>query len=90
MIIIKNDNEVFFWYIKDCISQLDANKSSFDIIATEIKTAFLKLESEGYDQNDIYYGIIDWIIKKQILPNSYREAAHVIVSYFVQSCEVFK
>ena len=38
---IKNDNEVFFWYIKDCISQLDANKSSFDIIATEIKTAFL-------------------------------------------------
>ena len=87
---IKNDNEVFFWYIKDCISQLDANKSSFDIIATEIKTAFLKLESEGYDQNDIYYGIIDWIIRKQILPNSYRDAVHVIVSYFVQSCEVFK
>ena len=86
---IKDDNEAYFWFIKDHISQLDANKSSFPIIASEIKTAFLKLESEGHDQNEIYEALIDWIMNKHLLSASYKDAAHIVVSYFVQSCEVF-
>ena len=86
---IKDDNEAFFWFIKDRISQLDANKSSFTIIASEIRTSFLKLHSEGHTQSEIFEALIEWIMNKHLLDASYRNAAHIIVSYFVQSCEVF-
>lgn len=86
---IKDDNLTYFWFIKDYISQLDSIKSSFKIIASEIHTAFLVLESKGYDHSAIFESLIDWILRKQLLDQTYREAAHIIVSYFVQSCEVF-
>lgn len=86
---IKDDNTVFYWFIKDYISQLDAVKSSFRTIASEIKSAFLKLDQDGYDQFEIFKQLTDWIMKKHLLSASYYQAAHIIVSYFVQSCEVF-
>lgn len=86
---IKDDNDVFYWFIKEHISQLDAVKSSFRTIASEIKSAFLKLNQEGYDQFEIFKQLTDWIMKEHLLPASYYQAAHIIVSYFVQSCEVF-
>ncbi len=86
---IKDDNEVFYWFIKDYISQLDEFKSSFKIIASEIKTSFLKLEEDGHGQNEIFEALVDWTIKKNLLPASYKEAAHIVISYFVQNCEVF-
>ena len=86
---IKDDNTVFYWFIKDHISQLDAVKSSFRTIASEIKSAFLKLDQDGYDQFEIFKQLTDWIMKKHLLSASYYQAAHIIVSYFVQSCEVF-
>ena len=86
---IKDDNDVFYWFIKEHISQLDAVKSSFRTIASEIKSAFLKLDQEGYDQFEIFKQLTDWIMKKHFLPASYYQAARIIVSYFVQSCEVF-
>lgn len=86
---IKDDNDVFYWFIKEHISQLDAVKSSFRTIASEIQSAFLKLDQEGYDQFEIFKQLTDWIMKKHFLPASYYQAARIIVSYFVQSCEVF-
>lgn len=86
---IKDDNCVFYWFIKEHISQLDAVKSSFRTIASEIKSAFLKLDQDGYDQFEIFKQLTDWIMKKHLLSASYYQAAHIIVSYFVQSCEVF-
>lgn len=86
---IKDDNDVFYWFIKEHISQLDAVKSSFRTIASEIKSAFLKLDQDGYDQFEIFKQLTDWIMKKHLLSASYYQAAHIIVSYFVQSCEVF-
>lgn len=86
---IKDDNDVFYWFIKEHISQMDEVKSSFRTIASEVKSAFLKLNQEEYDQFEIFKQLTDWIMKEHLLPASYYQAAHIIVSYFVQSCEVF-
>lgn len=86
---IHNDNDNYFWFIKDHISQMDEFKSSFRRIAAQIHTSFVDLDSRGYTQDQIYNDLIDWILHRVLLPNTYRQAAHIIVSFFVQNCEVF-
>ena len=68
---------------------MDEFKSSFRRIAAQIHTSFVDLDSRGYTQDQIYNDLIDWILHRVLLPNTYRQAAHIIVSFFVQNCEVF-
>lgn len=86
---ISDDNDVYYTFIKDRLSQMDEIKSSFRLIASQVHTTFLTLCNEGKTQDEIYQSIIEWILKKMLLPKTYYAAAHIVVSFFVQSCEVF-
>ena len=86
---IRDDNDTYFWFIKDHISQMDEYRSSFRLIASQIHTSFINLDNLGYDYDRIFNDLIDWILHRVLLPNTYRQAAHIIVSFFVQNCEVF-
>jgi hypothetical protein len=86
---IRDDNDVYYTFIKEKLSQMDEFKSSFRLIASQVRTTFLTLDNEGKSQNEIYQSIIEWILKKMLLSKDYYAAAHIVVSFFVQSCEVF-
>ncbi len=86
---IKDDNNAYYNYIKENLSQLDSYKISFRKVAHEVADCFLGLAQATDDQDAIYNGLIQWILDTQMLPESYRNAAHIVISFFVQNCEVF-
>lgn len=59
--------------------------NSFELIATQIKLAYLSF-SKTNGKEDIMDVMTDWLTKKT---GKSRSSCHVIISYFVQSCEVF-
>lgn len=86
---INDDNGTYYNYIKEVLSNQDEHKKSFRKIALEVNKCFLDLDDETDSQDDIYNALVQWILDSQRLPESYRAAAHIVISFFVQNCEVF-
>ncbi len=86
---INSDNDVYYYFIKDHLASIDDYSRSFKKIALEVQTCFLTLSENTNDQDEIYNALVQWVLDSQNLPESYRTAAHVVISFFVQNCEVF-
>lgn len=56
-------------------------------IAAQVQMAYLALSSSDNSQNAIYEALVDWLHEK--VPNSERIACGIVISFFVQNCEVF-
>lgn len=79
---------VFFPYIRELFRNMEGkNHFVFSALSGQIKTCFLKVESESQDKVTVFNQLVDWISLKTNA--SSREACEILVSYFVQSCEVF-
>lgn len=86
---IKDDNDTYFYFIKEHLSLMEEYSSTFEIISSEIRASFLVLDRAGHSHDEIYNQLIAWILRKLVLPSSYYHAVHIIISFFVQNCEVF-
>lgn len=86
---IKGDNDLYYNYIKEYLSQLESFKISFKRVALEVSDCYLALAKITDDQDEIFNQLVDWIMSSQALHASYRNAAHIVISFFVQNCEVF-
>ena len=62
------------------------NGYSFERLAMAIKTMFLKAEREAQDKQKIFDALVERICA---LTDCDKSTAHIIVSFFVQTCEVF-
>ncbi|HFI0076864.1 TPA: ABC-three component system protein [Streptococcus suis] len=82
---IQRDVLTFFLFIK----ALFAEVSDFEYIQSDINRAFKKLDEAGLSQLDIVNQLTQWILDKASLGEEHRLASHIIVSYFIQNCEVF-
>lgn len=60
---------------------------NYDLLCSEIKTAWLKIRSDQRAQVDIYNGLTDWVANKI---NERHDLCEILVSYFIQNCEVFE
>lgn len=79
---------IYFNFIKETFQNLeDIGQINFNIIASEIKTSFLKCEREISDKGEIFSSLVNWLHSR--VDSSSYEACEVLVSYFVQNCEVF-
>lgn len=90
--ILKNKIESYacnyYYFIKETFQNLEeTDQVHFNIIASEIKTSFLKCEKELSNKSDIFDVLVSWL-QSQINGAS-TEACEVVISYFVQNCEVF-
>jgi hypothetical protein len=89
--ILKNKIEtyvcIYYKFIKQQFRYLEnSNKLNFNLIATSMKLAFLKCEN-GKTKSEIFDSLVDWLMSKT---GQYsRETYEVIISFFVQNCEVF-
>ncbi len=85
---IRNEITDYYLYIREQFSQLDKqNSKSFDAIASQIKTFYIILSKTENSQEVIYGQLTEWLSKKT--DNSSLGACGIIVSFFIQNCEVF-
>lgn len=82
---ITNEVLTYYRFIEDTFSQID----TFNIIAEEIKTAFLEMDRLYNSQDEIVTRLATWIVDNTGMGVQYMVASHIIVSFFIQNCEVF-
>lgn len=85
---IESYNCTYYYFIKETFQNLErANQVHFNIIASEIKTSFLKCDKEMDDKSDIFNSLVSWMQSK--IKGASIEACEVVIAFFVQNCEVF-
>lgn len=66
-------------------------EGTFDDVCDEVKKAY-RIFSRTYghqSQEAIFNAMVDWVNQKTFNDESYRTACEIVVSFFVQNCEVF-
>lgn len=85
---IKNNVRYFYSDIKSKFAELDkAMPYTSDTIYCQVKTYYLKLKKQNLDQTQIFSALTDWVKNTTDCKNI--EVSEVIVSFFVQNCEVY-
>lgn len=85
---IKNNVSDYYTLIKTHFSEIDKSNPNFsDIVSLQVKTYFLKQQQLGLDKQAIFDNLVSWVNVKT-KPRSI-DAAEILVSFFVQNCEVF-
>lgn len=88
--ILKNETQIqvvmYYRYIEKVFSESNAD---FDMIASEIKISSQKLEKAGMSQAEVITQLSEWIRNKAGLAVSDQLACNIVVSFFIQNCEVF-
>jgi hypothetical protein len=85
---IIDDVSEYYPYIKNLFAEIERNNpGKYKLIASNIKSFYLDVRLKTMNQEAIFNKIAEWLqIKTQ--QNSI-ESCKAIVSFFIQSCEVF-
>lgn len=84
---IKKNVASSFPIIKTFLNDLEDEKTgAFDKIATNIKCYYLELRDDNSEE-EVFYRLCDWLNKKT--ENISKEACELVISFFIQNCEVF-
>lgn len=76
-------------FIQDQFQQLEAqNILDFETVRNQIRGCYLKLEKSESSQVEIVELMSKWLAEKTKYGNIL--ACHIVISFFVQSCEVFR
>ena len=88
--VIENQVMRYYPFIEERFSALDgANSNYFNAVRSEVQSAYEQYEKAGLNQEEIYLELTDWILDNFALEKKYNSAANIMVSFFVQLCEVF-
>lgn len=82
---IKNFVSDYYLFIEQQLKLLDEQGRKFGLIASEFHSAFL--ECDNLNKEDTFDTIVDWLHSKN--KNVNRTSCEIVVSFFVQNCEVF-
>jgi hypothetical protein len=78
----------YFLFVQETFRNIDRTRSSrFGIISTEIKLCFQKVNESGLSQEDMFYNLVEWLKSKTQCQST--QACEIIISFFIQNCEVF-
>ena len=84
---IKNNVRDFFHIVKKEFKNIDAIKANkATLIAQQIKVFYLKTMDKNLNQEDIFNYLVLWLNKKTQIS---EDASSIVISYFIQNCEVF-
>ena len=92
--LLKNDEMTrvlrYYNFIDDLFSAMDRDGTGdFELIASEIRVAYKKLDNGNLSQDEIVNQLAEWIKNKSGVGGKYMRACHIVVAYFIQNCEVF-
>lgn len=73
--------------VRDLFKQVEAESGfNFEKFCSQVKFKFIDIKNSGLTQGQIFDELVDWLAGAT---NEDREPCEVIISYFVQKCEVF-
>jgi len=78
----------YYGFIRESMRNLaDEKKLNFEVVASEVRTAYLKAKTSADDKVVIFNALVQWLHSKMLQAS--RESCEAIISFFVQNCEVF-
>ena len=78
----------YYPYIRDLFRNLEKSGNfNFEVISMQIRTCFIKMDTRGVSQTEIYNAMVDWLNNKTLKVSPM--ACEAVVAFFVQNCEVF-
>lgn len=83
---VRDEAITYYSYIEKVFRDSNAN---FDVIASQIKASSKMLESSGLSQKEVISQLSEWIRHRAGLGDDAEMASNIVVSFFVQNCEVF-
>lgn len=78
----------YYRLIAKSFAEIEKRTGNAKIIASNIRTYYLEQKRLPIDNQKIYNNMVDWVLHNTKTDN--RDAAAVIVAYFIQHCEVFE
>ena len=82
---VENNATKYFQIIQNLFKSID--DGTYENITLQVRSFYLKCKAITSDKNSIYDYMIDWIKMKSKASDDL--ACAIIVSYFIQNCEVF-
>lgn len=79
----------YYRFIQEQFQILEGYSSNnFETVASQIRTAYLKANSSGISQEEVFNQLVSWLenINSETSSNI---ACQIIIAFFVQDCEVF-
>lgn len=77
----------YYTFIRQEFKNLDeAKRKRFDLIASEIKTAYLRCSVDNDDKEIVFKLLVEWLKSKT---KGVESACKIVISFFVQNCEVY-
>ena len=78
----------YFLFIKNYFKNLEEVKQlNFSLLATTIKLAYQNTAESLDSKSKIFDSLVDWLLSKA--NTNERICAEIVISYFIQNCEVF-
>lgn len=85
---IKNNVRYFYPKIKAKFADLDKiTPYTSDTIYSQVKTYYIKLKKQNLNQAQIFSALTEWL--KNSTSHKSPDAAEILISFFVQNCEVY-
>lgn len=86
---IKHNVSDYFRYVQKMFEELEReNPNLSDLISIQVKAFYFQQKALNLSQHAIFKNVVAWLSEKT-KPETI-EAAEIVASYFVQSCEVFE
>lgn len=81
--------DAYYYYVEELFKAVGTIRGKkFKIIASEIALKYQKTSSDAsLNQDQIFDSLVDWL--KGVFPDASRVACEIVISFFVQNCEVF-
>ncbi|WP_273850061.1 ABC-three component system protein [Guptibacillus spartinae] len=85
---IRTEITEYYYYIQEQFFQLDSQyPRSFNAIASQVSAFYNSLSRTESSQEIIYEQLTEWLSKKT--GNTSSGACAIVISFFIQNCEVF-
>ena len=79
---------IYFAFVRDTFENISNNTLfDFDILSGQIRACFKKMDNIGATKTEIFDAMVEWLNNRT--GNISRNACEVIISFFVQECDVF-
>ncbi|PSU26039.1 hypothetical protein CTM97_05285 [Photobacterium phosphoreum] len=78
---------LYFISIQKTLKTIDREKPVSGFIRSQVRSNYQLLLLEGLNQTEIFNSMIDWFMSHTNIKD--RDKSEILISYFIQSCEVF-
>lgn len=80
---------MYYPYVKSCLADIEGkNGFYFSSFSALIRCCYLKMNNISSDKREVFNHMIKWFMEKT--GSASVEACEIVVSFFIQNCEIPK